>query len=405
MILYHMRAALTDLMRERGIRHLAETRNPDPLHTRLNDRTDDRPYFTGYDNARLFGWDQYFEGILQIYCGWELTYLQNSLKMFLDRVDRNGFIPRTLPLVWWGMCHAQPFLAQQALLLKNAGDDLAWFWPEYYFNMKKYLLYWECRLDVRGEGLSVWDNAGHTGMDNHYERAGTFHDAFCEGVDLNSYLVREYEAFAALAGQFRQTGDAQRFRGMAAKKRAALVRWCWNECDGIFYDFHAREHRPIPVKHVGTFAALWAKVASPGQAGRLVKEHLLNPDEFWRPWPLPALAADEPGYVEGFLPDETIECCPWRAHSWMPTNYYSFQGLRQYGFREAAAELARRNREMVAANPFREYYTSDSGAPCGRDPFWGWSGLAFFMEEELERDADPTSISAGGAFLLQEKER
>ena len=191
-----LRQEMDALMRARGIRRLSETQNPDALHSKLDDFIDDRPYYTGYDYARLYGWDQYFEGILQIYCKWELTYLQNSLKMFLERADKDGFIPRCLPLVWWGMCHAQPFLAQQALLLKKAGDDLQWMWPEYYFNMKKYLLYWERHLDVRGCGLSIWDHAGHSGMDNHYERAGTFHDAFCEGVDLNSYLVREYEAFA-----------------------------------------------------------------------------------------------------------------------------------------------------------------------------------------------------------------
>ncbi len=387
-----LRQEMDALMRARGIRRLSETQNPDALHSKLDDFIDDRPYYTGYDYARLYGWDQYFEGILQIYCKWELTYLQNSLKMFLERADKDGFIPRCLPLVWWGMCHAQPFLAQQALLLKKAGDDLQWMWPEYYFNMKKYLLYWERRLDVRGCGLSIWDHAGHSGMDNHYERAGTFHDAFCEGVDLNSYLVREYEAFALIADHLKQSSDAIYFRRLAEKKRAAINRWCWNESDGMYYDYHARENRQIPVKHAGVFATLWASVPSPAQAGRLVKEHLLNPDEFWRNWPLPALAAGEPGYFEGYLPEETIQCCTWRAHSWMPVNYYAFHGLLYYGFKEAAAELAKRNREMFCREPFREYYKADSGTACGRDPFWGWSGLALYMEEELEKNIDPTAL-------------
>jgi hypothetical protein len=41
-------------------------------------------------------------------------------------------------------------------------------------------------------------SAPHTGMDNQHERVGYWLDRFCEGVDLNSYLVRELRAFSRL---------------------------------------------------------------------------------------------------------------------------------------------------------------------------------------------------------------
>lgn len=390
--LTELRRQMNLLMRERGIRTLDQATNPQEWKSRLEEKPDPRPFFTGYEYGRLYGWDQYFEGILQVYAGWELTYIRHSLQMFLDRTGRDGFVPRTLPLVWWGMFHQQPFLAQQALLLQHAGDDMMWFYPEYYYHLKAYLLHWLRDLDVRGEGLSVWDHAGHSGMDNHYERAGTFRDAYGEGVDVNAYLVRECSAFARLAERCKQAADAREFRQWTGRKRDALNRWCWNEEQGCYLDYHARENHQIPVKHVGMFATLWARVCDEKQAKRLVKEHLMNPAEFWRAHPLPALAATEPGYREGYLPEETISCCSWRAHSWMPTNYYSFQGLRYYGFADEARALAQRNEAMFRHAPFREYYGADTGKPYGRDPFWGWSSLALYMMEELEKDNDPTRL-------------
>ena len=392
-----LRKRMDQLMRERGVRTLASAKDPDEWATKFPRDLDERP-FTAYPEGRLYGWDQYFEAILQIYAGWELTYIQNSLKIVLERVERDGFVPRTFPRVWWGMFHAQPFLAQQALLLLKAGDGLEWLYPEYFYLMKKYLLYWLRDLDVRGQGLSVWDHAGHTGMDNHYERAGTFHDAHCEGVDLNCYLIRECEAFAILSergAELKLTPlEAGQWRERAERMREAVNRWCWNEEEGIYYDYHAREGHQIPVKYVGAFATLWAKVADRRQAERLVREHLLNPAEFWRPNPLPALAATEPGYVEGHLDDEHLPCCSWRAHTWMPTNYYTFQGIRQYGFDKEARELAARSRELFCREPFREYYATETGKGWGRDPFTGWSSLALFMEEELEKGLDPTAVDA-----------
>lgn len=389
-----LRSEMDRLMRKRGISRLNEAQNPAPVHSRITDVDDNRPFFTGYDNGRLFGWDQYFEGILQIYAGWELTYLRNSLKLFLERVNERGFIPRTLPVVWWGMVQAQPFLAQQAVLLWRAGDDLHWFFPEYFYNCKRYLMHWLREMDIRGEGLSVCDHSGHCGIDNQYERAGTFYDAYAESVDLNSYLVRELDAFALLARIFGCHSDIKQFEELAAIKREAMNRWLWDDEEGIYLDYHARHHHPIPVKYAGAFSALWAGVPGAEQAERLVGEHLMNPDEFWRSWPVPALAATEPGYLEGYLPVENLPCCSWRAHTWLPANYYIIQGLRRYGYQDQARQLIEKSEALFLSAPFREYYGSESGEAQGRDPFWGWSSLALYLREERECGFDPTRIEA-----------
>lgn len=390
-----LRTQLVELMQQRGVFPKMEKVElpavvPYPL---IRHNLPELPYYSGYiPEGWIYDWDQYFEGILQIHAGLGSTYVANSVLYFLYNMQPDGFIPRRLPYTSiFSHNMAKPFLIQQALLTVKAGHDPAWLLYENFYRLKHYLNHWLMARDIRGAGLSVWDDSCHTGMDNHYERAGYLLDSFCEGVDLNCYIIRECNAFARLAELLDLPGEAGLYRDMADIRRKAVVEWCWDEQTGFLYDYDARRHRRIPVKYSGAFAALWAGVLDADQARRVVNEHLLNPDEFWRRQPIPGLAADAPGYVVGHRPGDRTNNCSWRAHSWVPVNYYVFQGLRQYGFHDAAAELAEKTEAMFCQNPFREYYCSDMVEGCGRDPFLGWSALALFMRQELERDIDMTA--------------
>ncbi len=368
-----------------------------------------RPYFTGYPYGTLYDWDQYFEGLSLFYAGWPGDYLKNGIKVFLSRQEVNGFIARSVPegggpTYFKHRTHVKPFLAQECLLCLHAEGSLAWLRHEdRYTRLKKYLRHWLEDLDVRGAGLSVWREAEHTGMDNHYERAGQWgqEESFCEGVDLNCYLVREARAMALVAEALEIPADCAYFAAAAQRRAEAIQQWLWDPVAGLYYDFHAIKQAPIKVKYVGALLPLWSQTATPEQARRLVEEHLTNPAEFWRPYPLPALAASEPGYVEGFMPGHPTTCCSWRAHTWVPANYMVFQGLRQYGYAALARELAERTFELFRRAPFCEYYTAETGIGTGQKPFWGWSSLAIFMMLETELGADPTRVERHGAAISE----
>ncbi len=97
--------------------------------------------------------------------------------------------------------------------------------------------------------------------------------------------------------------------------------------------------------------------------------------------------------MEGSLPSDVGGSSSWRAHTWIPTNYYTFQGLRYYGHDDVARQLAAKTAELFVRRPFRESYATESGEGCGADPFWGWSSLALFMEEESDQKRDPTLLA------------
>jgi len=122
---------------------------------------------------------------------------------------------------------------------------------------------------------------------------------------------------------------------------------------------------------------LWAGLPDPARAERLVRQTLLDPDRYWRPYGLPNCSAQDPAYQ----PDN-------RGGSggvWMMWNTMLGEGLVDYGYRAEAAELVGRPmaatlHTLVDEHAFREAYNSDRLEGLGdRDYLWGVAPVALFM--------------------------
>lgn len=341
-----------------------------------------RKYFTGYSYETLYDWDQYFESIVQIYMGWPGDYIRNAVLIFLDNQKESGMIVRSVPgNEYHDNEHVKPFLAQQCILYYKAYGDIQWILQEPYFSkLKKYIDYWLVDMDENGNKLSEWMSAPHTGMDNQHERAGYWLDRFCEGVDLNCYLVRELRAFSKIASLAGKPVIADRYSKLSNELKDRIREEMWNEKDGFFYDKNKKNGRFIKVKSISSFTTLWAEAATPQQAQRMVLEHLVNPREFWTPYPISVLAKSEKGYSTKKFPDDLG--CSWRANVWIPTNYMVYHGLRFYGFQKLASDIANYTSTLVKISGNYEYYNAETGEGVGLNPFWGWSLLAHFIQLE-----------------------
>jgi hypothetical protein len=371
----------------------------------LTDSDTGRTYFTGYSYKTLYDWDQYFESIVQIYMGWPSDLIKNGVTIFLDHQQDSGMISRSVPSnQYHDPEHVKPFLAQIAMLIYRAYNELNWILePHYFTRLQKYIDYWLDSLDSQHAGLCEWMSAPHTGMDNQHERAGYWLDRFCQGVDLNSYLVRELQAFAQIAEMSHMDDLAAVYRQKAAERGERMRALLWDETDGFFYDRNARAGETAMSRHAGwgamnyrqtderirvkaasSFTALWAGIATPEQARRMVFEHLFNPREFWTPYPVAALAKSERWYSRDWFPGDMG--CNWRAMAWIPTNFMIYHGLRRYGYRDLASLVAHYTHQLVRQSGDREYYDTETGAGMGLDPFWGWSLLGHFMPFEEQAD-------------------
>jgi putative isomerase len=354
---------------------------------------------TGYPYNEFYDWDLYFENLYLSYYGvW--PYCFSNLKLFLDRQQADGYVNRSL-IKQRDRQHFKPFLAQLVVLgCKQNHDDYAWLRDNYYGRLKKYLDKW-MSYDGDGNGLPVWNSADAAGTDNQWSRAGQLAAFEVEGVDLASYLVREFDAMAVIAERLGLPDDAKAFTARGQKLSQTINDVFWDEKDGFYYDRNEKTKQPVKVKSGAGFMPLFSGSATPERAKRIVQEHLLNEKEFWLKYPVASYAKTEPDYYQGSHNKE----CNWRGSTWAPFNYMIFQGLRRYGFNDNAKELAARLFEMaVVKNPvLREYYNAETGEGLGQTQFWGFTALYYVMPMEFALNYDASSLRQPNQAIIPQQ--
>lgn len=341
-------------------------------------------YFTGYSYNTLYDWDQYFDAIILLRLGWDVELIRNGVRIFLAYQQNDGFIPRTVPIrkkSEEGNEHVKPFLAQIVLLLYRHTDEIDWITKDIYTGIKKALLYWLQKQFDQEKQLAFWRSAPHTGMDNQHDRAGWWDANYSLGVDLNSYLIRECRALAVIANLIGKNDDELEFTQWAKVLSEAINKTLWDDRKKFYFDFDREKKMMNPTISIAGITPLWAGIANPQQATDIIEKYILNPSEFWRPFPVSALSASDPGYSEYYKEGDLG--CNWRAMTWIPTNFITIQSMRSYGYVNEATNLARITHENVLKLGNFEYYSSDSVLGKGLYPFWGWSLLGYFINEEI----------------------
>jgi hypothetical protein len=352
----------------------------------------DGKLLTGYAYGEYYDWDLYFENLYLSYYGVS-DFDFTNLKLFLDKQQPDGFVSRTIGITYPRPTQMfKPFMAQLVVLGANQnGNHFEWLRANYYLRLQKYIDRW-FGYDRDGNGLPVWNSSDASGMDNQISRSGNLESYRDEGVDLACYLFRELQAMEIIATKLGKTADSKMYADRAERLARAINKVFWNEQDGFYYDRDEKTGKTIKVKSVAGFLPMWAGVASAAQSRRLVREHLLNKDEFWLEYPVATYAKSEPEFYEGSKSGE----CNWEGPAWIPTNYMIFHGLLRYGYNNEAKELALRTLQLaLVANPVtREFYDSDTGKGNGMNPFWGWSSLAYVMPIDFAGRYDPMKLHA-----------
>jgi hypothetical protein len=353
---------------------------------------------TGYPYNEFYDWDLYFENLYLSYYGvW--PYCFSNLKLFLDRQQPDGYVNRSL-IKQRDRQQFKPFLAQLVVLgAKQNHNDYGWLRGNYYDRLKKYLDKW-MSYDGDGNGLPVWNSADAAGTDNQWSRAGQLASFSVEGVDLASYLVREFDAMTVIAEQLGLPDEAKAFAARSKKMTLAINDVFWDEKDGFYYDRNEKTKARVFVKSGAAFMPLFSGSATPERAKRLVEEHLLNEKEFWLKYPVASYAKTEPDYYQGSHKE-----CNWRGSTWAPFNYMIFEGLRRYGFNDVAKELAGRLFEMaIVKNPvLREYYNAETGEGLGQTQFWGFTALYYVMPLEFALNYNASSLREPSRAIIPQE--
>jgi hypothetical protein len=104
-----------------------------------------------------------------------------------------------------------------------------------------------------------------------------------------------YAARAALAdiGVICRDGSAQGWHRKAEAVKRRIGEYFWNGERGTCFD-RGPDGRAQTVLAHNTLRLMYWRALDAGKAARFVREHLMNPDEFYTPAPLPSVAANDP---------------------------------------------------------------------------------------------------------------
>lgn len=329
----------------------------------------------------MYGWDSYFIQLGLLRDG-ELTLAKNMIDNFLYQIEHYGrvlnanrtyFLTRSQP----------PFLTEMILGVYQQTKDKAWlartlpaiektyrFWttpphvvpqtglsryydlgrgpaPEviaderdergrtHYDRVKEYYRthtitdydlswYYDAKNDRLTDRFYIGDRSMRESGFDPSNRFGPFNVDIIHytPVCLNTLLYRmEMEAAEILTILGRPKGAAVWTRRAAARQQK-INHLLWDEEAGLYldYNFRARQRRRYPF--ATTFYPLWAGIATPAQARRIVANLSL---------------LERPG---GLMTSTRVTGSQWDApFGWAPLQIFAVKGLRRYGYETEANRL------------------------------------------------------------------
>ncbi len=265
-----------------------------------------------------------------------------ALFQFFDHQRPDGSLPARVCLTGPSADTAPPAIDWGGALRAFAAfeDDPAHV-ESAWRTMERYGRWLLASHDAKGTGLIDLVHPGET------SRASSprFAVGHLKGVDSTAAGYALCVALAEIAPRIGERGDEWNER---AERTAKAVRdRMWDEELGMFCDIDARRGERIRMRTAAGFAPLAAGLAWP-QATARIAETLLDVRRFWTPFPVPSLAADEPGFdAHGEEGGIRVEC-PMNGRMWPGETAMLVDALvaAEPGgsgpFRRAAAQLLRR---------------------------------------------------------------
>jgi glycogen debranching enzyme len=188
---------------------------------------------------------------------------------------------------------------------------------------------------------------------------------------MNAVYADGLRAIERLLGEVGELGQGSHTAMRAGKVEKAVIESLWDDERGQFIYLSGSRRQRLTTLTAGSIMPLIMHSLPRQKVERLVREHLLNENEFWTRLPVPSLARCDPAY------DPVGERSIWRGPVCMNLNWLLARGLRAHDKDDIADEIARRSRE-AALNDFREFYSPETGRGM-RGAEFGWATVTVDM--------------------------
>ena len=204
-----------------------------------------------------------------------------------------------------------------------------------------------------------------------------------QDVGLSSLVVADCNALIEMAQVLGRKDEIKEL-----KKRVAMLsknmEKLWSKKTGFYLNYRTDLKAPSNRLSPTLFYPLLAQLPNKKRAGRMIKEHFDNPEEFAGEWILPSIARNDPTF-----PKQRY----WKGAIWPPLNFLTYLSLRQYGFTKAHKELSQKSLKLILNEWKRKGYVSENYSAItgtgddkrlSSDKFHSWGtlfGIMAFIEK------------------------
>lgn len=346
----------------------------------------------------LFCWDTCFAALMAAIDNKDIAY-SNIIELTRE-VRGRGFVPNAVCASGFeSLDRSQPPVGSLAVrdLFRRFGDR--WLLEEVFDDLLTWNRWWYTHRR-NGDGLYSWgSNPYEPRVGNGWETNGVnerFGGSLESGLDnspvyddipfdkkrhqlclsdagLSGLYLMDCRALEEIAGLIGRTDEANELHERADDLKLRIES-LWDEESGIYLNRRTDTGEFSSKLSPMNFYPTLGGAATQEQCERMVKEHLLNPDEFWGEWVIPSISRNDPAYHEQDY---------WRGRIWGPLNFLVYRGLLEYDVPEARAALAEKSRNLLLKEwtengHVYENYSAVSG--YGHDKgnstcFYHWGGL------------------------------
>lgn len=327
---------------------------------------------------------------------------------FLDHTDCDGKMPividgdHELPFMVGSKNAHKPCLAQHlAFILQQTDNNVSWIADK--IDKLELFIDWYRRTSLHTHtGLYYFRDDTSLGVDNDpavfYRPCGS-----CASVYLNVLMYKELRAMAYIMEAMGDEEKADAYDTEAAELKDAINEHLYDEKCGMYFsaDINLEPIDQSRFLHSGKprhwdslilridswpgFMALWAGIASPDRAARVIEENMLNRNTFMGDYGIRSLSKLEKMHANW----ESSNPSCWLGPMWGIANYMCFRALINYGYTDEATRLAETlvevfGKDIEECGEMHEYYHCDTGKGIHGQGFQSWNLLINNMIAWLE---------------------
>lgn len=193
-----------------------------------------------------------------------------------------------------------------------------------------------------------------------------------EDVLVNSIYAQGLKSLSRLCQDMGENAPASFFNEISQKVTQALINKCYEPNLAAFYNLYSKQEKMAKVLTISSLFPIILDIDK-SIVNQILNRHILNPEEFWLPYPLPSVAKNESSFhPESVLSDGGRFI--WRGSTWINTNWFIVKALQKHGLNTVAQKIIEKTKQLILKSGFREYYNPLTGEGGGARNF-SWSTL------------------------------